>query len=633
MVNSKTKEKSMELEVEYKKGLTWRVLLGGLYAILIFMPANIFMMLLTNQTVGVGYATLVLFTGIAAIYGTKLSRQETWLLLAMTGGVQHTVALSLLQTFYSTRLCPEVWRFRTPDTGLPLPYATPDWVAPPSYSETLVLRTFLHTDWVIPITIMALSTIFSVLADIALGLLMYQLYAVEEKLPFPLQHVQAEAVITLSERDPKRMTVLYITAFIGLIYGIFLYFFPFALGLAAVAPIPFVDFTPLAEWYIPGTIFGIATDIWNFLLPFILPFHIVLNIALASIAIYVVGNALLVHLYPQAPAGLFGWVPQMPSSRIVMWSQIYVWFGPIIGMSIIAALYPLFRNPRRLIRTMTGLSAVSKIARGKGIIDSKYLLIMYFAGTLAHVALAAWLVPRAPIWIFLFLSVLWPFLNALILTRAVAETALAITVPYVREAIYLTSCPGTDIWFAPISGASGFGWAQNFKVCELTQTRFTNFILAVILATLIGTIVSFVYTELLWKTSPIPEGWRAAAMFWPLSATTQALWITRSFQFVRIDWILAGAGVGIALAMLGDFLHLPISLISIVAGMWTWPHYAISYLIGAFIYKFLEIRIGKGWLMENRAILVAGFGIGSGIAATFAAFWGLTTKSMFVLPF
>jgi len=106
-------------EVEYKRGLTWRVALACIYAIVVFMPANLFMMLLTNTGVGIGYSVLLFFTGLAAIYGMRLTTQEVWLMLAMSGAVGNTMALGLLQSWYSTRLSLDVWRFRTPDTGLP----------------------------------------------------------------------------------------------------------------------------------------------------------------------------------------------------------------------------------------------------------------------------------------------------------------------------------------------------------------------------------------------------------------------------------------------------------------------------------------------------------------------------------
>jgi hypothetical protein len=160
-----------------------------------------------------------------------------------------------------------------------------------------------------------------------------------------------------------------------------------------------------------------------------------------------------------------------------------------------------------------------------------------------------------------------------------------------------------------------------------------GFVIGVSMASAIGAILSFVYTQMLWKVAPIPQGWPGAAMFWPLSATTGALWITRSFNIVRLEGILGGLCIGLALALLSDFTPVPISLISIVAGMNTWPHYAISYLIGAALYKILEMRAGKEWMESNRVTIVAGFAIGGSIPVTLTAFWGLTSKAMFAMPF
>jgi len=624
---------SKEIEVEYKNGFTWRVLMASIYAAVVFIPANLFMMVLTNATIGGGYTTLLFFVAIAAIFGSPLTRQEAWTLQALSTSIMNPVALSLLQSAYSTRLCPEVWKFRTPDTNLPLPYVVPDWAAPRPDSPAFILRTFLHQDWMVPVALSASTFALAVLSDVALGFMTYQLYVVEEKLPFPMQQVDAEAVISLSERDPKRSTILYMSAFVGFIYSFLLYFVPVATGGTVLGPIPFADATRYFELWLRGSILGIATDISNFLLAFILPMKVIVNIFIGSIAIYVIGNAALVSMFPSAPAGLFGWVPGMPAQKIALWSNLYVWFGPIIGMSIVAALYPIFRHPRAASRAFTGLRTLSRVARGKGVVSLKWLIIAFLIGGVGYVALAAYLVPNAPIWIFIILSIVWPFLNALIQTRALGETTIAITVPYIREALYLTSYPGTDIWFAPVNPARGAGWAAYFKVCELTETKMITFVAAVCLAYLIGGIMSYVYVEMLWKVAPIPEGWPGSAMFWPLSATTSALWITRSFQFVHPEGILGGVAIGIILSLLGDFTPIPVSLISIVAGMNTWPHYAISYMIGALAYKILEYKAGKAWMQAHRVTIVAGFAIGSGISVTIASFWGLTSKAMFSIPF
>ena len=56
-------------------------------------------------------------------------------------------------------------------------------------------------------------------------------------------------------------------------------------------------------------------------------------------------------------------------------------------------------------------------------------------------------------------------------------------------------------------------------------------------------------------------------------------------------------------------------------------------LIGVSIYKLLERRVGKEWMMKNRVTIVTGIAIGMGICVSMSAFLGLLLKSLWVTPY
>ncbi|MEM2465347.1 MAG: OPT/YSL family transporter [Candidatus Bathyarchaeia archaeon] len=632
--------------IKYGEGLTWRSFMAIIYAAVVFLPAAIWVQLTSGAVIGsaIQYTILFLFVQFARYFGSKLTKQEIYIIWSSTAQAgSEAIAIGLLYNLYY-RNSPLAMMFKDPYTGELLSKIIPSWYAPPPGSPVVFTRTFLHPDWVMPIfvTLVTYILIFRI-SDIAVGFITYVLYSRVEKLPFPLQRVAAELCLTMAERKVEKLRVLIICAMIAMAYGALLYGVPFATAFVIVPiPMPWIDFTQNIEVILPGASLGIATDLLTVASGFILPFNVVLSMFIGAIAFYLIGNPLLVFMFPPKEGrlgGLFGWTTGMSLSSIWQWSTLYVWASILIGLALAGGLTPIIRYPKYIFRAFSSLKRLSDYERGSGVPPLWVILSMYFSANIAVIALLIFLVPDFPILILIFLTIVWQFLGAIISGRVLGETGLQISVPYISNAFFLLSgYQKVDIWYTPLAGAVSTGggtWVLSaYKICELTETKISSWIKAYYLATLIGWAISFLYVSLFWQIAPIPSAaYPSASITWPVSVLMHALWVTRSLQVFRPDFIILSFICGFSIAFICDFLHIPFSLISFFAGAASPIPNSISVMIGAIIAKIIQRRFGKEWWIENRYSVVAGFGLGSGIMMSIAAAIGVIRKSMWILPF
>lgn len=59
------------MEGRVKSGLTWISALAGIFAIFVFIPANIYLQLMTGQMLGVSLFAMLLFVEMGRILGKK----------------------------------------------------------------------------------------------------------------------------------------------------------------------------------------------------------------------------------------------------------------------------------------------------------------------------------------------------------------------------------------------------------------------------------------------------------------------------------------------------------------------------------------------------------------------------------
>ena len=184
--------------MRYKEGLTPRSFLAIIYGAFILQPIIIFTLLYAGASI-IG-AVLLVFTEIARLYGSRLTKQEVFIAFyglgaAASGGV----FISLLFKGYL--------RTSSITRAFGIADKLPVWVAPPSSSEVYFIRMLFHPDWLPALSIFLLGMLFFIIADLGIGMLVAQMYVEVEKLPFPLAQVSAQAIITLTERPAERLRI------------------------------------------------------------------------------------------------------------------------------------------------------------------------------------------------------------------------------------------------------------------------------------------------------------------------------------------------------------------------------------------------------------------------------------------
>lgn len=633
------KKNNVEETFKIEDGITWRVFFAIIYSTIVMQPAAIWLTLTSGPSgtlVGMAamYSVALLFTEIAKIAGKPLTRQETFLIWAMSGiATWEIVGLRFIWALWN-RFSPLVL-----GSGLSIP----DWYAPPK-SELLIQRTFMDNAWLLPIIVYVAFLVIERIYSLSLGLMLYKIFVEIEDLPFPIQQVEAEAVITLSERSPMKMRILTTTAIVSLIWTIILYG-PYTIGSPQILPVPWFDFNKFIEKAFPGASFGISTDPMIFAIGFMLPPSVSSSVLVGSLTIYFFGNWLI---SPQSPVealrGIFSeWTYGMTISDAWQRSTLTVWAGPLVGLGIAGGLLPLLRQLRVLIRSFKSVQ-FSGTARAKGMLSSKFLLTLFIVPAAANLLLLHCLVPDFPIWIFALLYIGWIFVGNLISSRAVAITGQSVGIPYVWQGLYIASgYPRSEPWCLPYGGASGpFGIPDNrptsilmqLKTASLCGTRAITWIKAYFITFAIASIFSFIYVWAIWSTAPIPSAsfpWTVIG--WPVESMWFTLWSTRSIYVLEPVRIISWFIIGAAIFIVNSLLKFPFSFIAFVAGCASVLPNSLTTFLGTVIGLLISRRLGKEWWVLNRTSLVAGIAIGEGAALALLLGISMTIRMMWITPY
>jgi len=630
----KESEAKFTVEPRYRSGLTWRSILGILYAAVVVQPAVIWVYMATGNLIlsAAVYASILLFSELAAFSGVPLSKQE--ILVFMIGCSTAAIGVS----FGPTAIYNLYFRRHPLVASYGLTNLIPSWASPPANSPVWDMRTFFHSDWLLPLGLSLGLLPLTILVDLSLGFLTRELYVEEEKLPFPMQQVTAQLCSTLAERSKSRLRVFMISALIAFVYGIFLYAVPTisdaALNMSIqIIPLPWVDLNRFVEFVFPGGSFGIATDLTIISLGMILPSTVTISIFIGSFALYFVGNGILAQM------GLFKeWTPGMNLQNAWQRSILHFWAGPNMAIAIAAGILPLIFHPKPLINSFKSLLRLPGTVR-KGVLSLKAILALFLIGSLGYTIVDILLVPDFPFWIFLLLNVGWVFIINIVSARSLGVTGISINIPYVREgSIIASGYPASKyaIWFAPTlvpaMDPGGAGWCANFKAAELTETWPMDLVKGVLIALAVGVGFGFMYTQMFWTIAPVPSS-LFPAPFWDINVTMSILFITRQIFIFNPIWMVSAFIIGLVLQILMEFAHIPISVIGIAAGT-AWPiSNSAGILLGLIITKALSRYFGKQWIEEQKATILAGILTGEGLIVAFSAAVAMIFKAIWIKPF
>lgn len=601
-----------------------------LYAILVLQPVCVWLYLVTYNIgiiASVQWATLILAVEISRLSGRRF-RKDLAAIVFLVSSLAYSSPLLWLNLLYA------IYYKNSPIVKMFGIYnAIPPFYAPLD-PDTWLMRELFDWSWLLPILIFLFSQALSISASISLGLIVWRLYGETEMLPFPLQKPIADGIVTLIERGTEKLKIFALSALISTGYVTLLYGIPFiaqTFGYTVeIIPIPWIDLNKYIHHAFPGASFGVGTDIVLLAAGFMLPLTVTLSMLAGSMALFFFGNWFLVS----RGLGTFAeqWVPGMSISMSWQRSILFNWMSPLIGIMIAIGLAPLILRPKQFlgILRVKSLEGTSKVLK---------LLMIYVASALGSVALTYILAPDLPIWVSVLLSVPWSLLVGIGITRVIGLTGLMVSVPYIKEitlsAINYTGYRG---WFAPLyvlgPTCPPAEWCTWFKVCDLTGASKRSLIKTWLIFFPVSLIYAFVVIARFWKIAPIPSAmYPGVSIFWPVQASFQSMWISRSFRLFHPELALYSFLTVTGLYVAFELLHIPIPVAALAGGCMVPVPYAFTMMIGSIVGKVLERVFGAKFWRENRATVVAGITLGEGLVVMVAAGIVMITKAASLMPY
>jgi hypothetical protein len=659
----------------FADGFSVRSVLGCIFIGLVMMPASMYLSLLAGGDLGgaAQWVTVILFVELARRSFTTLKQPEIFILFYMAGAAISSPFSGLLWTQYYVNSAPA--------HALQISEHIPRWVAPPP--DILEQRNFFLPAWAGPIAMIVLGQILGRIDKFGLGYVLFRVTSDVERLPFPMAPVGALGITALAESSESvnaagapaagsggswRWRVFSIGGMIGLLFGALYVGIPalssiFLKNPLQLLPLTFADFTKRTEIFLPATPVTLSFDIGNLLVGMVLPFFAVLGSFLGLILTWI-ANPIL-HATGQLPS----WRPGMNAVQTAYANHVDVYLSIGIGLSLaIAAIgfYHVFsglrsKNAQRRTLTANAASQDSDISTspwrrllhppaGRGDIPLWAGLAIYLFSTSTYITLSHYLVPNFPLWILFGYGFVYTPIISYVAARMEGIAGQWVEIPMVREATFIAAQSlgyrGVDIWFAPIPINNYAGQVVNFRVQELTGTKFTSIIKAELVIFPVVIISSILFAQYLWRIAPIPSAaYPYANQLWELQAQQTALMQSSTlgdavggqnfYDALKWHYILGSAGVGIVTYSLLSLAGAPIMLCyglirglgaGIAAGLF-------PQMIGALIGRyFFEKRFGLAW-RQYAPVLLAGFLCGVGLISMFALGCLLIAKAVFQLPY
>lgn len=631
----------LEVPTSFGDGFTWTSVFGALFCGLLMFPGAIYLGLLSGigMSAAATWVTVIVFSEITRRALRAMSKEEMVILLmvagAMIGGNTLIPGGPFGQLIWRQFL---VTSDAVKDAGLYGQF--PSWFAPSPDSDALVKRTFLHSDWAVPIGFLVFMTVIGFIKQFTLGYALFRLSSDVEKLPFPMAPIGAQGVMALCEGEKGertwRWTAFSIGTMLGLAFGII------QVGVPAVSsaflekpiliiPIPWFDLTPVTEAIMPATPTGIIFDLRLILLGFVIPFWAVVGAALSVIITFFL-NPCLHHF-----GVLHSWKAGMDTINTQISNSIDFYFSAGIGMAFGIAAVSIYQTLRQLLvslrerkerRQQSGeVGSMWQTPTGRGDWSLKLCFAGYFVAAGAVVVVCKVLVPDFKLWFLFLFAFIYTPLTSYLNARIMGIAGQHIDIPFVREAfILLSGAKGVKPWIAPIPIANYGGMAQGFRTLELTGTRFTSKIKAWLLTTPLVFILSFVFWSFLWKDSPIPSDlYPYAQKMWDLRAkSTMIMWtattgeegaVTLFERSFHPAYIGAGFAFSVIMFTVLSALSLPTMLVyGMARGLGAIPHGLLLELLGALVARFyFHKKFGKQPFLRTAPIIMAGYLVGTGL--------------------
>ena len=648
-------ERPAELEpTEFKEGFTFKTILGALFVGFLMMPGSIYLGLMVGSHLGPAaeWTTIILFTEIARRSFTTLRRQEIYVIFYMAAGLMTMMGVALSGGPFASLIMQQYLVQSPAADQFGIADQIPTWVVPHADSPAIINRTFLHHDWLIPITLLLISNVLARMEWIGMGYILFRTTSDIERLPFPLAPIAAQGATALAEvtreEESWRWPVFSTGAMIGLTYGLIYVAVPVITGAFLTTPvmlikIPFIDLTSNTEGAFPAAMAALGTDLGLIITGFVLPFPIVAGNFIMSFA----SNFFLAPTLYRIDADRFfpTWQPGMNLIQTELSTGLDLWLSVGIGVSVAIAILGLYNVFKALVFQKAERAKMkSELPPGRGDFPISVAATVWLLSATGYVVMCHLLVPDFPLWILLGFGFIWTPINSYVSARMVGYIGRGVTFPYVAQASFiLTKYPKVDIWFAPIPLHDRGAIAQKFREVELTGTKITSVIKAEIFVFFLMFLCSFIFWSFFWRLGPIPSiSYPYAQTWWPLHATWTCLWATANqagqgwlLDAIKFPYIGAATSVCFILYWILGAFKIPVmwfyGLVTGI-GMNTWS--ATPMFVGAILGRYyFARRFGLHRWQLYTPVLAAGYACGMGLMGMSSIALGIVFKAVRVLPF
>jgi hypothetical protein len=196
-----------------------------------------------------------------------------------------------------------------------------------------------------------------------------------------------------------------------------------------------------------------------------------------------------------------------------------------------------------------------------------------------------------------------------------------------------TGYSGINAWFVPLYAPTPV--AESFKICEMTKTKLTDYILAQYIIFPIALAFGFLFMQSFWSLAPIPSSVYPGVQYtWPVLATFQGLFVSpQAGQYFEATRVLYGFISGAVMYAIGDRFGFASTVIGIAGGAASAPPNNVSIFIGAVISQIIARRMGKEWWNRYRGIIFAGVLLGEGLIVVAGSAIAIISRGMWAAPY
>lgn len=647
----------LEEPTEYEDGFTWTTVLGALFCGVLMLPGAIYLNLLNGGGFGAAsWVTLIIFSEISRRALKTMNRQEVVLLLGVAGAMMAAHGGVFGGFVYRAYL---VRSDAVLAAGLAGQF--PAWFAPAADSPAITERTFLHKDWLMPFFVFGLATwVLAFIKRYTLGYALFRVTSDLERLPFPFAPIAAQGSMAIADAGEKenawKWRAFSSGTMIGLAFGIFYIGLPVITGAflakpMMIFPIPWYDSTTITESILPAVPTGITWHLSLVITGMIIPWWGIMGTGLAILATFIL-NPILVH-----SGVLTTWQPGMGTVDTSIANSIDFYFSFGLGCTLGIALVSIFQTGKAFYTSGKEKRKQQKevfgdrhdpwaVPPGRGDWSLKLCVVGYFIAGIAFVALWKVLVPQFPMAFLIFFVFFFTPLESYLNARLIAVNGQRVDIPFVRESVILLSgAKGLSVWLAPNPEENYGGVAMNFRVKELTGTKFTSIIKADLMRQPLSILLGFIFWGFIWHSSEIPSAvFPFTEIMWDLrvkrslilwSATTGDGLVETIFEKSFKPTILF-IGTLTTTTMFTILRHFgaPIMFVyGFVRGLGHSCHVFILEIVGALIARFyLHKKFGRQRILRILPILMAGYLVGEGLIGMACVAVTLITKAISGLP-